>query len=187
MNFDECLDEIENLEAKLLRFRPRTPEEVKFWDKKRAGIFESVRHFDADVVRQAFQAIVEDAEDDEKVYFPTVPEILRACHDASKPPSRCEFIARFEPADHTCSKLAPERNEAFEMFGNLFKYEAKHILCPADVPATCPVCGKQRIVLGIFDAVVGMFPSEMTQSWTLNFKGIIPCEEHEEARRGAGK
>lgn len=190
MTIEECTREVTNLEAKLMRFPPRTPEDREFWARRRAGIFQAVERFDVVVLRKAFAAIVEESQGDEKTYFPTVPEILRACREATEAekPKRSIQRRRFEPADHTCSTIKPKQTIALGMLATMSAYEAAHILCPSDVAATCPQCGKRWIVLGIFESIQQSYPGDDTSDWTQNFKGMMTCDECEEAaRRAAAK
>ena len=179
MTIEECFTEIKRLEAKLMRFTPRTDEDREFWNYRRAGIFESVERFDVAVLHKAFNLIVEEAADDEKSYFPTVPEILaaiRSVEEASveKPKAK---RARYLQAKHKCAKGHPEKNAALATLAALSIYEARHVLCPPDVPATCPGCGRRRIETGIFDELKKIYPPAMTEGWNFNFKGLLACEE----------
>ena len=189
MTLDECIIEVRGLEAKLMRFPPRTDEDREFWRHRRAGIFQAVERFDVEVLRKAFAAIVEASQDDEKAYFPTVPEILRACREATEAdkPKPQVVWRRFKPADHTCSLIKPKQTTALGMLATMSPYEAAHILCPGDVPATCPLCGKRWVVVGIFESIQKSYPADDTSDWTPNFKGMMTCDECEEAARRAAK
>lgn len=184
MTIDECTSEVVNLEAKLMRFPPRTPEDREFWTRRRAGIFQAVERLDIAVLHKAFNTIVEEAaESDNATYFPTVPEILAACQsvkDAAEP-KQTPRRSPFRPAKHKCHAAPVDKNPALGMLATLSPYEAKHILCPASVPATCPSCGRQRVVKGIFDNLKTIYPASMTAGWNLNFKGLLSCEECEKA------
>lgn len=180
MTDTECLEEILKLEGALVRFTPRTKEDTNFFDARRAAIIEAVEHLDIAVLKKAFRIIIEDAENDEKVYFPTVPEILRACRQAQERPTKTVILcAKFEPQKHVCSTEKPKQTEALGALRALAKYEADHIMCSSGIKATCPECGRRHMVLGFFDGFELIYPGQ-TEGWTRNFKGHRLCEEHDE-------
>jgi hypothetical protein len=141
---------------------------------RRDVLWERLRETPAEVLHEARNSLIDAGLE----FLPSVPEIIEACREveeASKPKGRM-LRKRHKEAAHQCSPQKPEASDALTELSWVFPYEAEHILCPADIKATCPLCGKQSIVTGLFDGIVNNHPADQTRGWTRNFKGLMVCD-----------
>lgn len=171
MTDTECLKEVKKLEASLLRFPPRTADDVEFWNRRRAAIWEAVEKFDIGTLRQAFKRFYKAGE---AYGFPTVPEIVQECESVMDGEEVIERKKVYPRLNHTCAEEKPQSSPALMLLKALWPYEAEHILCSVEIPATCPECGALHIELGTFDSIIEENPDQ-TAGWTRNFKGWILC------------
>ena len=180
MEFTEFLKAIKGLEVSTAGATARTTEDLEAIQTRRGIIWAVVKEFPVEVLEAA---IINLCKDPEVKFFPPTPKIYQACVEANEEVNHVPkkiLRARFKSQEHVCAVENPVRSLALGMLATLSAYEAAHILCPADVMATCPRCGARRMVTGVFDKIMEVNPEE-TRNWTPNFKGLMTCEKCETA------
>lgn len=169
MNFQEFNHEMDRLES----CWPGRAEPEKAI-ARREVLWEHLGEVGVEVLSQARNSLIDSGLE----FMPSVPEILDACReveDASRPKAKAPR-AKHDPAEHTCNPEKLPNTLALTELQWAFPYEAAHILCSGDIPATCPLCGKQRIERGIFDDIMKRHPQDTT-NWNGCYKGLMICQK----------
>jgi len=125
---------------------------------------------------EEFQYAKEELEKTSK-FLPTLSDLYSACVEArdALAPANGQS-SKYAPAEHKCSKKDPEKCFAWRLLSVANAYEAKHILCPSSVPATCPVCGRLHMEKDVHAEMMRVYP-EGTEKWNPNYKGMMLCEK----------
>lgn len=139
-----------------------------------ASAIDSLSEFTVAEIRTARKALCLVVRPD----YPSISEVYAACLEARpiKEPARIPPPKR-GPEEHVCVPCG-DRSLALGFLACLQEYEAAHILCPVEIKATCPQCGKRfgPVVSPFIEPLIQQFPDD-TKSWHANHKGFLRCKE----------
>jgi len=183
LTLKEFTPEVKKLEAAKGVPIPRSVEEIEYRDLRRLAVFELVERFPLAVFQEARRRLCGTDGSDDPRFFPHSDEIVEVCEEVVEESKPKETLPRskFIPAVHKCGPK-PGDGPAIEELKFLCGlsappgYEAEHILCRGKIAATCPVCGKHHLELGVFDEIIRRYPEE-TENWNPLFKGLMLCSK----------
>ena len=163
MNKQIYFDELAKLESGFPGLRTLSDVECRM---RHQAIWEVVKEFTEEEFCKASLALRKSRES----FPPSVTEIYQACLDASDDKPRPARARRLKA--HKCATGAPDANPGPLI---IFPYEAKHIMCPGKIAATCPECGTRHYNTEILEKLSNELPKEQTEGWNKYWKGYLLC------------